>query len=323
MRTRTRTDSAAGQRLDFSWDNDDSYESTSPVIPDNSKAVDNNSAPETPSASMPTDETSAQSAPPAPMQVDVQPASLDAAPSPESLKEEEQPDAANPVEQPPDSEQEAKPSAQTPAQDASQHPSLKKQKSKLPKQTQNTSIVNNEMSLGKLLKQFRESANVSIDDLHKRLSIQSSTIQDLEDGDYESLSHSFVDSNAIFLVATIKEICNELGVTKNQTDELVDLYYEEIAKTGLPLNETKTTPIPDRTGNDDEDSRFPIEDKEPIIKKLPKIRVFLLLMSIVVFIFVSLIMPYIKGARKPAEHELDFAPLIAPEKAPPIRLNVP
>lgn len=200
----------------------------------------------------------------------------------------------------------------------------RKQKSRLSKVTQNTSIVNNEASLGNRLKEFRENANVSIADLCKRLSIQSSIIQDLENGDYESLSHSFKNSNSIFLVATIKDICNELGVSKNQTDELVDLYYDEVANSGLPLNDTRAIQIADRTENEDEDSHFPVGDKEPIIKKLPKILVFLLLLFIVLFIFVSIIMPYVKVVRKPTtQRNLDIAPLIAPEKSPPIQLELP
>ena len=324
MRTRTRTDSTAGQRLDFSWDSDDSNESVPVIPPDNGKSEEDTHVPETPqdtpvvnetpepsaTANDPSDETTAA----APVETPIY----------EPPKEEnEPPEAISSETQEPPAEAEAKQPEPQPQQDVNQHIATKKQKFKLPRGTQNTSIVNNGTSLGTRLKEFRENANVSIDDLSKRLHIQSSIIQDLENGDYVSLSNSFKDNNAIYLVASIKDICGELGVSKNQTDELVDLYYDEIANSGLPLNDAKSPQIPDMTENADNDARIPVGDKEPIIKKLPKIMVFLLLICIVLFIFISIVMPYIKVVRKPPQRKLDFAPLIAPEKVPPIRLTVP
>ena len=323
MRTRTRTDSTAGQRLDFSWDNDDSHESSSVIFPVNGKTEDDAPAPESQQENTAMNDTSEQPSAPATVPEDATPVIQNAETKmSESTKEEIPADATHSEELPPQAEQEAKPLDQ-PEPESNQHTPLKKLKSRLSKGTQNTSIVNNEASLGKRLQEYRKAANVSIDDLKKRLSIQSSIIEDLENGDYENLSHSFNNSNAIFLVATIKEICNELGVSKNQTDELVDIYYTEIANTGLPLNDTKPTQIADRTENESEDSSFPVNENEPIIKKLPKILVFLLLIFILIFIFVSIILPYVKVARKPTQQKLDFAPLIAPEKAPPTQLTVP
>ncbi len=323
MRTRTRTDSTAGQRLDFSWDSDESNESA-PVIPsDNGKSEEDTHMPETPqdtpvvnetpeppvATNEPSDETTA-----------VAPVEMPIADAP---KEEIEPETISSETQEATAATEAKQPESQPQQNFNQPLSTKKQKFKLTKGTQNTSIVNNGTSLGTRLKEFRENATVSIDDLSKRLHIQASIIQDLENGDYVSLSNSFKDNNAIYLVASIKDICGELGVSKNQTDELVDLYYDEIANSGLPLNDAKSPQIPDMTENADNDARFPVGDKEPIIKKLPKIMVFLLLIFIVLFIFISIVMPYIKVVRKPPQRKLDFAPLIAPEKAPPIQLTVP
>ncbi len=323
MRTRTRTDSTAGQRLDFSWDNDAVQEDTpqkqadatnptddSPALPFSNVSNEAAEAPEVPSAAQPLTESPIDT-----------PATEPLPPSePNDEGKNDTADAEKP--QPVDSE-DVTPNEPVERQENTVKPPLKKQKSKTTRGTQNTSIVNNGASLGTRLKEYRENANVSIEDLSRRLFVQPSVIQDLENGDYQSLSRSFKDNNSIYLVATLKDICSELGVSKNQTDDMVDLYYSEIATTGLPLYDSKATQIPDKTENADNDNGFNIGEKEPIIKKLPKILIFLLIVSFVVFILISVVIPYIGNSRKQPERKIDFAPLVKPEKVPPIKLNVP
>ena len=306
---RTRTDSTAGQRLDFSWDNDPVPES--PATPPTEDELQQDTAPQDSTVVNDTAEAQVFSANPADNSV-VQPqdetssnedSALETSAEPSSEDSEQQVVTETDIEPPP-----------------SEPP--KKAKSRTSRGIQNTSIVSDGATLGNRLKECRENANVSIEDLSRRLFIQPSIIQDLENGDYASLSRSFKENNSIYLVSTLKDICSELGVSKNQTDDMVDLYYNEIAKSGLSFYDTKTTQIADKTENTDNDGGFTISSKEPIIKQLPKILVFLLLLSIVIFILFSVVLPFIR--RSPVQQRnLDFAPLITPEKTPPIKLNVP
>ncbi len=330
MRTRTRTDSTAGQRLDFSWDNDAVLEDTpqkqadaanpaddSPALPFSNVSDDATEAPAAPSA-----EQRQAEQPPTEMPKDVPAAQPLPAAEPNDEGKNEGEDADVDRQQQVENE-DVTPNEPAVRQENAPKSPLKKLKSKAARATQNTSIVNDGASLGTRLKEYRENANVSIEDLSRRLFVQPSVIQDLENGDYQSLSRSFKDNNSIYLVATLKDICSELGVSKNQTDDMVDLYYSEIATTGLPLYDSKASQIPDKTESADNDNGFSIGEKEPIIKKLPKILIFLLIVSFVVFILISVVIPYIGNSRKQPERKIDFAPLIKPEKVPPIKLNVP
>ena len=327
MRTRTRTDSTAGQRLDFSWDNDAVQEDTPQKQADAANPTDE--SPALPFSNLPSDAAEAPEAPSAEQQSSEQPSaempheasSVEPLPTAEP-NDEDKNDAAD-AEKPQHIERENV-TPNEPAEPQENAPKPPKNfKSKAARGTQNTSIVNDGASLGTRLKEYRENANVSIEDLSRRLFVQPSVIQDLENGDYQSLSRSFKDNNSIYLVATLKDICSELGVSKNQTDDMVDLYYSEIATTGLPLYDSKASQIPDKTESADNDNGFNIGEKEPIIKKLPKILIFLLIVSFVVFILISVVIPYIGNSRKQPERKIDFAPLIKPEKVPPIKLNVP
>ena len=309
MRTRTRTDSTAGQRLDFSWDNDTAPESAPAPLDEKDAPMD----------------TDPQDSPARNDTAEAQ--ELSANPADESIAQPQEVSSAN-VES--GLEGHAEPNSEVPEQQEVTEPSVeppppeppKKAKAKASRGVQNTSIVSDGTTLGNRLKECRENANVSIEDLSRRLFIQPSIIQDLENGDYASLSHSFKENNSIYLVSTLKDICSELGISKNQTDDMVDLYYNEIANSGLSFYDTKNSQIADKTENADNDGGFTVSSKDPIIKQLPKILVFLLLISIVIFILFSVVLPFIR--KSPVQQRnLDFAPLIAPEKTPPIKLNVP
>ena len=324
MRTRTRTDSTAGQRLDFSWDNDEAFESAAVNPPGDDKAEDGSIVPENQQVPPPVNETQEQQ--PEQDNDSSDASSAVAAGDASASQAETEKEAAATLQSPAmdtPPEPQSMQDREEPSLDSAASQSQKKQKQKLSRVTQSTSIVADETSLGHRMKEFRENANVSIEDLARRLHITTSLVQDLENGDYESLSHSFTENNAVYIVATLKDICNELGISKNETDELVDQYYNEVSSSGYQLFDSKATEIPDKTENADNDSPFNVREKEPIIKKLPKLLVFLLLVFIVLFIFMSIVMPYVKVARKPQQHKLDFAPLIPPEKTPPTIIDIP
>lgn len=358
MRTRTRTDSTAGQRLDLSWDStplqDTQEDNPEPVdaTDDNASAVDIPvnpvSADKQEDVSSTFDKDVSLSAPEqnldTPPQEQVQ-SIQQPEPDKEQVQSIQQPDQDIPHQeqvqdiQPRNELQdnsdnadntsstdntEAKQDGVSEADKSAEQPKRQENKSRgrgVRNQQPPASILVDNSSLGSRLLKYREEACVKQEDLAQKLFVQVSVIKDLENGDYESLSRAYGD-NSVFVVATLKDICRELGISKNTIEELEDLCYKEIINSGHFTQDAKSQRIVDRT-QDGQKNSFNVNSSEPIIKKLPQILIVTLVIVLVIFFFISVVMPYIKHTRKEPEKKYDFAPLVMPEKSAPMQLQIP
>ena len=182
-------------------------------------------------------------------------------------------------------------------------------------------IIPKDERVGVVLMRKREEANVKIEDLAKRLNIDPLVIRNLESGDYESLCRTYGKDNSIYIVMFFKSIGEELGMSKNEIDALVEKLYGELANTG------HTFEFPLRHG--DEATEVKSQGyKRPVKSILPKLIVFALFAICLLIFFLSVVVPYVSRTRTGTEKRIDYVPLIEqPWKSPrtikPQQLPVP
>ena len=175
--------------------------------------------------------------------------------------------------------------------------------------------------MGVVLARKREEANVKIEDLAKRLNINEFIIRYLESGDYEGLGRAFGKSNCIYIIFNFKSIGEELGMSKNEIDDLVEKLNREIEMAGLKLD----APVK----HDDDAKEFnSTARKRPVKSVLPKLIVFTLFIVCLLIFFLAIVVPYVSKKRPGTEKHLDFLPLVeqpwlSPRTIQPQQLPIP
>ncbi len=364
MRTRTRTDSPVGQRLDLSWDTDSSVGNTQTddsAVPSPlpQETVQENKSQETVPATV-TPASPSEASQGIGQESDV------ALPSPiapsvnseEKLQESEEPhtEAALPAASLPPSpalpvkekdnlasdsfaaplSEDKQENTTTEPDSASLEPqgetkdeSLDKNASQPGAPSSKTSrkspmpvnIIPKDERVGVVLMRNREEANVKIEDLAKRLNIDPLIIRNLESGDYDSLCRTYGKDNSIYIVMFFKSIGEELGISKNEIDSLVEKLYAELASAGHPFD------VPLK--REDEVTEYKTQGhRRPVKSILPKLIVFTLFALCLVIFFLSVVVPYVSRTRHGAEKHIDYLPFIEqPWKSPstikPQQLPVP
>lgn len=322
MRTRTRTDSTAGDRLDLSWNYDnDQANSTDSEEKDNLETQGN--PPEDTGINTPdiNDQSSTETVYTLPNDEP-----QDDIPETEVSQQSDEEAGTDTAEQPV-AEQESTPDLETqqeePQSSEEQSAAIgKKTQTKVSRQKKNTtfSIVEADGTLGEKLRALRENANINVEDIAQRLVIRNSVINDLEEGNYDSLCETYGDNN-IYIVSTLKDICRELGASSTRTDELIEMLYREMHESNHSFNDTLDNQIDDKHEGS---GGFQVNSDEPIIQKITKLLIIAVIIGFVIFLFISVVMPYIKrnqGTQQ--EQRIEFAPLMETERHVPSQLPVP
>ncbi|MBR4674031.1 MAG: helix-turn-helix domain-containing protein [Victivallales bacterium] len=368
MRTRTRTDSPVGQRLDLSWDTDSSVgnaqvndeavtsplpqetmqedkpqETTQETVPATAVPVSPSETPQdmgqesdvaqpSPAESSANNEEKSQEKEENPLETTLPDASL--SPSPALPVKETESLASDAFDAP--SPEDKQKNSLTEPDSASLEPqgeikddSLDKDASQSVASSSKTSrkspmpvnIIPKDERVGVVLMRNREEANVKIEDLAKRLNIDPLVIRNLESGDYDSLCRTYGKDNSIYIVMFFKSIGEELGISKNEIDSLVEKLYAELATAGHPFD------VPLK--REDEVTEYKAQGhRRPVKSILPKLIVFALFAICLLIFFLSVVVPYVSRTRSGKEKRIDYVPLIEqPWKSPrtikPQQLPVP
>lgn len=210
-------------------------------------------------------------------------------------------------------EPEEKPEPEQEPQPASSMPMPQKSH---PKHLEQTIVEPNE-KVGIRLRKRREATGISIADIARKLIINESVVLDIEEGDFDSLFTTFNDGG-IFIVSYFKDICGELGISKNETDELVEQLCQEMEQAGHGFGDYSTP----SAGDGKDKSRGGLA-KTPIAAKLPQYIIISVILICAVIIVLSVLIPYVKKVSHVKEPELDFGPLVQPRQSAPLVLPVP
>ena len=156
-----------------------------------------------------------------------------------------------------------------------------------------------------VLSRKRQEANVKIEDLAKRLNISEFVIRYLEAGDYDGLSRTFGDNNCIYIIFNFKSIGEELGMSKNEIDDLVEKLNKEIEAAGIKLD------APVKHDNEAREINSTAR-RRPVKSVLPKLALVTLLFVCVLIILLSVVVPYVSRIRSgnATDKDVDFVPFI-------------
>ncbi len=154
--------------------------------------------------------------------------------------------------------------------------------------------------MGVVLARRREEANVKAEDLAKRLNINKFVIDYLESGNYDELANTFGKENCIYIVFDFKSISSELGMSKNEIDDLVEKLHKEIAAAGYTLD-APTKP---------DEAEILTQTPRPVKTVLPKLLIFTLLGICLLIFFLAVVVPYVTRSRDHKDKHVDFLPLV-------------
>ena len=331
MRIRERADSPLGQRLQLSWDNtqeanaesaqDEAMDEAAPMQPPRPEASDQETAPSQETTPAAAERDTALPAPAVSEESDSpNETSLDADQSESETIQDDEGHAEDEVAEG-DSQEEmdssSPESAEATAGFKAGFPFGKASRKSAP----TVNIIPRDEKVGAVLSRTRERANVQIEDLARRLNIDSAIIQHLENGDYESLSRAYGNDNLIYIVMFFKTISEELGLSKNEIDALVERLYQELNAAGVHFDQP-----PQQTDEQTESAR-PSRPR-PVKNVLPKLIVFALFLICLLIFFLSVVMPYVQRTRPGIEKRSDYVPLLespwkSPRQVQPQQLPVP